>query len=93
MGGFEPESTTSATMQVMLSGPPPRIARSMSWATAWSRSVHRIRVSRRVSSLTTSDSPSEHSRYLSPALASLVNRSGSASVPLCSARITRERCG
>ena len=36
-----PESTTSATMQVMLSGPPPRIASSMSWVTAWSRSAQR----------------------------------------------------
>ena len=55
-------STTSATMQVMLSGPPPWIARSISWRVATSGSSMVDSVSRNVSSLTTPDSPSEHSR-------------------------------
>ena len=55
-------STTSATMQVMLSGPPPWMARSISWRAAVSGSSKLDSVSRSVSSLTTPDRPSEHSR-------------------------------
>ncbi len=86
-------STTSATMQVMLSGPPARLARSTSWMTASSGSAMPARARCRVCSVTTSDRPSEHSRYLSPASASRIDRSGSASVRLSSARRISERCG
>ena len=55
-------STTSATMQVMLSGPPPWIARSISWRTASSGSATVASVRCRTGSLTTPDRPSEHSR-------------------------------
>ena len=55
-------STTSATMQVMLSGPPPRMASSTSCSTTSSRLPTVASVLCRVSSLTTPDSPSEHSR-------------------------------
>ena len=55
-------STTSATMQVMLSGPPPCRASSISWRVTASGSAIAARVSRSVSSLTTPDSPSEQSR-------------------------------
>jgi hypothetical protein len=74
-------SVTSATMTVMLSGPPPRRAswtrRSAHWlASTYSRSVAAI-----VSALTTPDRPSLHSRYRSPAWASRTEYSGSASRP------------
>ena len=55
-------SRTSATMQVMLSGPPPCSASSISWRAAASGSVIVASVSRSTSSLTTPDSPSEQSR-------------------------------
>ncbi len=55
-------STTSATMQVMLSGPPPRRARSMSWRVTLSGSAIVARASRSASSFTTPDKPSEQSR-------------------------------
>ncbi len=55
-------STTSATMQVMLSGPPPCSASSISWRVTASGSAMVASVSRSVSSLTTPDSPSEQSR-------------------------------
>ena len=55
-------SSTSATMQVMLSGPPPCRASSISCMTASSGSVTVCSVLCRVWSVTTSDRPSEHSR-------------------------------
>ena len=63
-------STTSATMQVMLSGPPPRMASSMSWSTSSSRLPTPASALCSVSSLTTLDRPSEHTRYRSPSRAS-----------------------
>ncbi len=86
-------STTSATMQVMLSGPPPRMASSTSCRTASSGSGTVARVRCSVSSLTTPDSPSEHSRYRSPACASSIDRSGSASEVPSRARSSSDRCG
>src|SRR5579875_2574801 len=62
----------------MLSGPPLRMARSTSWSAASSRSESSASVRPMVSSVTTSDRPSEHSRYLSPSRAVRSRRSGAA---------------
>jgi hypothetical protein len=86
-------STTSATTTVMLSGPPPRMASSMSWTVTSSRSGIVLSVWCSVSALTTSDRPSEQSRYRSPAMALRMDRSGSASPRPSSARRISERCG
>jgi len=63
MGASSPKSmsTTSATMQVMLSGPPPRSASSIIRSAVTFGSGVRM-VSASVSSLTTEDNPSEQSR-------------------------------
>ncbi len=55
-------SMTSATMQVMLSGPPPRMASSTSCSAALSGSLIELSVWCRVCSVTTPDRPSEQSR-------------------------------
>ena len=86
-------STTSATMQVMLSGPPPLMASSTSCRTTSFRSSTLASVRCRVSSLTTPDSPSEQSRYRSPSLASRSDRSGSTSARPSRARSSMDRCG
>ena len=86
-------STTSATMTVMLSGPPPRIASSMSCTVTSSRSGTVLSAWCSVSALTTLDRPSEQSRYRSPGMALRMDRSGSASPRPSSARRISDRCG
>ena len=61
-GGLVSTSTTSATIAVMLSGPPPLRASSTSFSTATSVLASAASVSRSVSSLTTPDRPSLHRR-------------------------------
>jgi hypothetical protein len=53
---------TSATTQAMLSGPPPSLARPISWPTACSGSPGALRASRMTPAPTTAVRPSEHSR-------------------------------
>ena len=53
---------TSATMQVMLSGPPPLMASSTSCSAALSGSLIELSVWCSVCSVTTPDRPSEQSR-------------------------------
>jgi hypothetical protein len=55
-------SVTSATITVMLSGPPPRRASSMSRDAHWLGSTYSRRVASIVSALTTPDRPSLQSR-------------------------------
>ncbi|SKS60597.1 Uncharacterised protein [Mycobacteroides abscessus subsp. abscessus] len=74
-----------------LSGPPLRSASSMSRSAAAETSGISS-ASAMVSWLTGSDSPSEQSRYLSPACASRMMRVGSTGAPV-SARMMSERCG
>ncbi len=58
----DPPATTSAATTVMLSGPPPRLARSTRVVTSWSRSATEVSISCSVSGVTTPARPSEQSR-------------------------------
>jgi hypothetical protein len=86
-------STTSATMQVMLSGPPARSANPTSRSTASCGSPAPARLAPMVSSVTTDDSPSLHSRYRSPTSASRTDRCGTTRLRPSRAWVSTDRCG
>ncbi len=89
--GSGPTSSTSATITVTLSGPPPMSASSISVSATRSVSGP-ARVSAIASAETTPDSPSLQIRKRSPTEISLTTSIGSGSDPF-SARSNRLRCG